>query len=97
MKLTEKQIIDILENKTIDKCTKSEKEQVFNFAFGSEFMNSNDKGKKKTYKTIDKKQLNNMSYYIHPDLPNTEVYANDISKIPAKKGIDKSKYILVNK
>ena len=52
MKLTEKQIIDILENKTMDKCTKSEKEQVFNFAFGSEFMKSSDKGKKKTYKTI---------------------------------------------
>lgn len=46
-------------------------------------------------KFITKKQLDNMSYYIHPDLPNTEVYANDISKIPAKKGIDKSKYILV--
>ena len=46
-------------------------------------------------KTITKNQLNKMSYYIHPDLPNTEVYTNDISKIPAKKGIDKSKYILI--
>ena len=47
-------------------------------------------------KLITQEQLDNMSYYIHPDLPNVEVYANDISKIPAKKGIDKSKYILVN-
>jgi hypothetical protein len=47
-------------------------------------------------KLMTQEQLDNMSYYIHPDLPNTEVYVNDISKIPAKKGIDKSKYILVN-
>ena len=44
MKLTEKQILNILENNLIDKCTKEEKAQVYDFAFGEEFMASNDKG-----------------------------------------------------
>jgi hypothetical protein len=48
--MTKKQIIHILENKLISKCTPKEKEQVFNFAFGEDFMQSNDKGSKKQYK-----------------------------------------------
>ena len=48
--LTEKQIINILKNKLISKCTPKEKEQVFNFAFGNEFMKSNNKGTKINYK-----------------------------------------------
>ena len=44
MKLTEKQIINILDNKLIDTCNEEEKKQVFNFAFGDEFMKSKDKG-----------------------------------------------------
>ena len=50
--LTKKEIIHILENKLISKCTPKEKEQeqVFNFAFGEDFMQSNDKGSKKQYK-----------------------------------------------
>ncbi len=46
---------------------------------------------------ITKQMIDKMSYYIHPDLKGLKVYTNDISKIPAKKGIDKSKYILVEK
>ena len=52
MKLTEKQILNILKNKLINKCTKEEKKQVFNFAFGEEYMESNDKGKLKNYNGI---------------------------------------------
>ena len=46
--LSEKQIIHILENKLINECSKSEKDQVFSFAFGNDFMNSKTKGKKVT-------------------------------------------------
>lgn len=49
MKLTEKQILNILENNLIDKCTKEEKAQVYDFAFGEEFMASDDKGSRKQY------------------------------------------------
>jgi hypothetical protein len=38
MKLTEKQMIEIIKKKRISKCTKDEKRQVMNFAFGEEFM-----------------------------------------------------------
>ena len=48
-------------------------------------------------KTITKEMLNNKSYWVHPNLKGLKVYAKDISKIPAKKGIDKNKYILINK
>ena len=44
MTLTEKQIINILDNKLIDTCNEEERKQVFNFAFGDEFMKSKDKG-----------------------------------------------------
>ena len=49
MKLTEKKIIEILENNSIENCTKSEKSQVFKYAFGEEFMDSDDKGTLKQY------------------------------------------------
>lgn len=32
------------------------------------------------------------NYWIHPDLPGLHVYAPSVKYIPAKKGIDKSKY-----
>jgi len=48
MKLTEKQMIAIIKEKRITNCTKEEKEQVMNFAFGEDFMNSYDKGARKT-------------------------------------------------
>ena len=49
MTLTEKQIINILDNKLIDTCNEEERKQVFNFAFGEEFMESKDKGTLKKY------------------------------------------------
>ena len=49
MTLSEKQIVNILDNKLIDTCNEEEKKQVFNFAFGDEFMESKDKGKLKKY------------------------------------------------
>ena len=49
MKLTQRQMIFILKNNLIDTCTKEEKKQVFNFAFGEEYMQSKNKGSLKTY------------------------------------------------
>lgn len=49
MKLTEKEILNILENNLIDKCNEQEKKQVYVFAFGEQFMDSNDKGSRKVY------------------------------------------------
>ena len=49
MRLTQGQIIFILKNNSIDTCTEEEKKQVFNFAFGEEFMKSEDKGRVKEY------------------------------------------------
>ena len=37
-KLTEKKMIAIIKNKTINKCTKKEKKQVMKFAFGEDFL-----------------------------------------------------------
>ena len=50
MKLTEKQMLKIQAEGCIDKCTKEEKKQIFNFFFGKDYMKSNDKGSLKTYK-----------------------------------------------
>tara|TARA_R100001509_G_scaffold29364_3_gene15607 strand:- start:6907 stop:7065 length:159 start_codon:yes stop_codon:yes gene_type:complete len=52
MKLTEKQILHILRNNLINKCNEKEKAQVYVYAFGEEFMASNDKGVLKTYKEL---------------------------------------------
>ena len=49
MKLTQGQMIFILKNNLIDTCTEEEKKQVFNLAFGEEFMKSEDKGRVKEY------------------------------------------------
>ena len=49
MKLTEKQILTILENNLIKECNEQEKAQVYAYAFGKEFMASNDKGTLKEY------------------------------------------------
>ena len=51
MKLSEEQLMYILDNKLIDSCTEDEKRQVFNFAFGEEFMEQSDetKGTLQTY------------------------------------------------
>mgnify|MGYP003132291426 CR=1 FL=1 len=50
MKLTENQMIKIIKNNRISKCTKAEKEQVMAFAFGKDFMESDDKGRLRKYK-----------------------------------------------
>ncbi len=50
MKLTEKQMLEIQAEGRIDKCTKEEKKQIFNFFFGEDYMKSDDKGSLKTYK-----------------------------------------------
>tara|TARA_R100001015_G_C4614724_1_gene170622 strand:- start:1379 stop:1537 length:159 start_codon:yes stop_codon:yes gene_type:complete len=47
MKLTEKQMLKIQAEGSIGKCTEEEKKQIFNFFFGEEFMESDDKGSKK--------------------------------------------------
>ena len=49
MRLTQRQMIFILKNNLIDTCDEEEKRQVFNFAFGDEFMESKDKGELKEY------------------------------------------------
>ena len=49
-KMTQKQIINILKNNLIDTCNEEEKRQVFNFAFGEEFMKSKDNGAQNIYK-----------------------------------------------
>lgn len=48
--LTTEQMIYILENKLIASQTEEHKKQIFAFAFGAEYIASNDKGEKKTYK-----------------------------------------------
>ena len=49
MVISEERILYILKNKKIDECSEDEKKQVFYYAFGGEFMESNDKGVKKQY------------------------------------------------
>jgi len=51
-KLTEEQMISILENNQIDQCSEDQRRQVMNFAFGEEFMASNDKGTLKQEREI---------------------------------------------
>ena len=49
-KITEKQIIAILENNLINLINNKEiKKIVFNYAFGEKFMKSNNKGEKEKY------------------------------------------------
>jgi len=49
MKLTEKQMLEIQAEGRIDKCTKEEKKQIFNFFFGEDYMESDDKGSLKLF------------------------------------------------
>ena len=50
MKLTEEEIVVILNKNLISTCTKAQKKQVFDYAFGEKFMASKDKGKIKHYR-----------------------------------------------
>ena len=47
--LTEQEMISILKSKTIKEQTKLHQAQIMRFAFGDDFIASNDKGAKKTY------------------------------------------------
>ena len=47
--MTEKEMMSVLENGTIDQCTPEQRQQVFAFAFGEEYMSSEDKGQIKEY------------------------------------------------
>ncbi len=42
--LSNKEMVSIIKNKQISKCTKDERAQVMNFAFGAEYMSSTNKG-----------------------------------------------------
>ena len=57
--LTEIEMINILENKTIKEQTKLHQSQIMRFAFGDDFIASNDKGEKKVYEEA-KGILNNI-------------------------------------
>ena len=56
-KLTTAQMIEILETNKISECTPEQKEQVMAFAFGEEFVESDNKGDKETYEEYDHKFL----------------------------------------
>tara|TARA_R110002020_G_scaffold443715_1_gene654974 strand:- start:4860 stop:5030 length:171 start_codon:yes stop_codon:yes gene_type:complete len=49
LKLTDEQMIHIIKNKLISTQTEAVKKQVFEFAYGAEYMASNDKGDIKIY------------------------------------------------
>ena len=51
--LSTKEMIYILENKLIDKQTDADKKQIFDFAFGADYIASSDKGSRKTYRSDD--------------------------------------------
>ena len=53
-KLTVAEMIKIIDEKTIEKCSPEEKEQVMVFAFGEDFMESEDKGSLKYYAGAEK-------------------------------------------
>lgn len=48
-KLAKQQMIQVIKEGTINKLSKEEKNQVLQFAFGSTYMESSDKGSKKVY------------------------------------------------
>ena len=52
-KLTEKQMIKIIDNKQIDNCSPEEKDQILEFAFGPLFVCSEDKGEVCDYDDLD--------------------------------------------
>lgn len=48
-KLSVQEMESIINNKTIDLCTKDERDQVMNYAFGEKFMASENKGSIQEY------------------------------------------------
>ena len=49
-KLTETQILEIVDNKQISECSADHKAQVMAFMFGEEYITSDDKGAKRKYR-----------------------------------------------
>jgi hypothetical protein len=49
-KLSEKEMTEIMQKGTINNYSAAERKQVFEFAFGKEYMESDDKGKLKKYR-----------------------------------------------
>jgi hypothetical protein len=49
-KLTQAQILNIVKNKQISKCSADHKAQVMAFMFGEEYIASDDKGAKRKYR-----------------------------------------------
>ena len=56
-KLTEAQILEIVKNKQISKCSADHKAQVMAFMLGEEYMASNDKGAKRKYRVSHEARL----------------------------------------
>lgn len=52
MELTKKQMIKALKTKTVFKHSKDEIDQIMNFAFGEDFMQSKNKGELKEYEEV---------------------------------------------
>ena len=52
MELSEERMIEIIKKKEINQCSKQEREQVMNFAFGEDYMKSNNKSSKKIIKEV---------------------------------------------
>jgi len=50
MRLSEERMIEIIKKKQINQCSEQERKQVMNFAFGEDYIKSNDKGNKKVIK-----------------------------------------------
>lgn len=50
--LTKKEMMEIIKKGEISKLSQKDKKQLFEFAFGKNYMKSSDKGKKKKYKEI---------------------------------------------
>jgi len=54
MRLTEEQMIEIINNKDIHNCSEGQKEQILDFAFGPLYVASEDKSKKVKYDNNNK-------------------------------------------
>ena len=54
MRLTEEQMIEIINNKDINSCSEEQKEQILDFAFGPLYVVSENKGDKVKYDDEDK-------------------------------------------
>ena len=63
MKLTEKQMIEIIDKKLINQCSKDEQEQVMNFAFGEDFLFYTQSENVRDF--FSKETINELEKYAH--------------------------------